>query len=138
MEFLSTRNQSGPTFDLLNARYQGDDNYFDHGQYREGWSYLGRTIGTPFIMPQSDVQTAAKGAVFFPNNRVAMGYVGVSGQAGKALDWSFRLSFSRNYGTFSNPYPTPYGQLSALAGVQWSMPQLANTQLTASLAMDQG
>lgn len=138
VEFLSTVNQSGPTFDLPDSQYQGNDNYFVHGQYREGWSYLGRTIGTPFIMPQSDVQTAAKGNLFFPNNRVSMGYLGASGQAGKALDWTLRFSYSRNYGTFSNPYPTPYGQLSALASVLWSMPQLTNTQLTASLALDQG
>ena len=138
VEFLSTLNQSGPTFDVPGSAYQGDDNYFDHGQYRQGWSYLGRTIGTPFIMPQSDVETTAKGAVFFPNNRVVMGYLGASGQAGKALDWTFRLSFSRNYGTFSDPYPVAYGQLSALANVQWLMPRLTNSQLTASLAMDQG
>ena len=138
VEYLSTLNQSGPTFDVPGSQYQGNDNYFNHGQYREGWSYLGRTIGTPFIMPQRDVQSAAKGNVFFPNNRVAMGYLGANGQAGKALAWSFRLSYSQNYGTFSNPYPVPYGQLSALASVQWLMPQLVNTQLTASLAMDQG
>ncbi|MFD2937537.1 hypothetical protein [Spirosoma flavum] len=89
-------------------------------------------------MPQSDAQTAAKGNVFFPNNRVAMGYVGAGGQDGKALDWTFRLSYSRNYGTFSNPYPIPYGQLSALASVQWVLLRFANTQLTASVAMDQG
>ena len=89
-------------------------------------------------MPQNDLQPAAKGNVFFPNNRVAMRYLGASGQAGEALQWSFRLSFSRNYGTFSNPYPIPYGQLSALASVQWLLPQFANTQLTASLATDQG
>ena len=138
VEFLSTMNQSGPTFDVPGSQYQGADNYFDHGQYREGWSYLGRTIGTPFIMPQSDVQTAAKGNVFFPNNRVTMGYLGASGRAGNALDWTLRVSFSRNYGIFSNPYPNPYGQLSTLASVQWLLPRLANTQLTASVAMDQG
>lgn len=138
VEFLSTMNQSGPTFDLANSSYQGNDNYFDHGQYREGWSYLGRTIGTPFIMPQSDVKAAAKGSLFFPDNRVSTGYLGASGQVGKDLNWTFRLSYSRNYGTFSTPYPSPFGQLSALASVQWLLPRLTKTQLTASLAMDQG
>ncbi len=138
VEFLSTMDQSGPTFDLPNSHYQGDDNYFNHGQYREGWSYQGRTIGTPFIMPQSNVQTSAKGTVFFPNNRVQMGYLGAGGQVGSALSWTFRLSCSRNYGTYSNPYPVPYNQLSALASVQFVLPQLVKTQLTASLALDQG
>lgn len=138
IEFLSTMNQSGPTFDLLNSTYQGNDNYFNHGQYREGWSYLGRTIGTPFIMPQRDVQPAAKGALFFPNNRVQMAYLGANGQVGNALNWTFRFAYSRNYGTFSTSYSVPYNQLSALASVQWLLPRLTNTQLTASLAIDQG
>ena len=138
VEFLSTMDQSGPTFDLPNSSYQGDDNYFNHGQYIQGWSYLGRTIGTPFIMPQSDVQPTAKGNVFFPDNRVQMGYLGASGQAGKTLNWIIRLSYSRNYGTYSNPYLVAYGQFSALASVQWRLPRLVKTQLTASLAIDQG
>ena len=138
VEFLSTMDQSGPTFVQPNSRYQGNDDYFNHDQYREGWSYLGRTIGTPFIMPQGDVQPAAKGNVFFPNNRVRMGYVGASGQAGAALDWTFRLSYSRNYGLFSNPYPVSYRQVSALASVQVRLPRLPGAQLTASLAVDQG
>ena len=138
VEFLSTINQSGPSFDLPDSPYQGSDNYFDHGQYREGWSYLGRTIGTPFIIPQGDVQTAAKGAVFFPNNRVNMGYLGANGQAGKDLNWTVRLAYSRNYGTFSTPYPVAYGQLSTMASAQWLLPGLANTRLTASVAVDQG
>lgn len=139
VEFLSTMDQSGPTFDLpYTANYQGNDNYFNHGQYIEGWSYLGHTIGTPFLMPQNEVQSAAKGPQFFPNNRVQMGYVGANGQLNNALNWTFRLSYSRNYGTFTVPYPVPYGQLSTLISVHWQLPRLAGTQVTASVAMDQG
>ena len=139
VEYLNTMDQSGPTFDLPgNSSYQGNDNYFNHGQYIEGWTYQGRTIGTPFLMPQNEVRPAARGPQFFSNNRIQMAYLGANGQAGELLSWTFRLSYSRNYGTFSVPYPTPYGQLSALIGVQWRLPQLAGTQLTASLAVDQG
>ena len=139
VEYLSTMDQSGPTFDLPNnSKYQGNDNYFNHGQYIEGWTYLGRTIGTPFLMPQNEVRPNARGPQFFPNNRVQMVYLGANGQVGNLLSWTFRLSYSQNYGTFSVPYPMSYGQLSALAGVQWQLPQMAGTQLTASLAMDQG
>ena len=137
VEYLSTMDQSGASFDLSSA-YQGEDNYFNHSQYREGWSYRGRTIGTPFIMPQADVQPGARGGQFFPNNRLKMGYLGASGQLGTGLDWFLRLSYSQNYGAYSSPYPTSFGQLSALINLQWQLPTLANTRLTASVAIDQG
>ncbi|MFD2937362.1 capsule assembly Wzi family protein [Spirosoma flavum] len=137
VEYLSTMDQSGATFDLTSS-YQGEDNYFNHGQYREGWSYLNNTIGTPFIMPQGAVQTAAKGAAFFPNNRLKMVYLGASGQVGRGLAWTVRFSYSLNYGTYSNPYPVAYDQFSALANVQLLLPKLASTRLTASLAIDKG
>lgn len=139
VEYLNTLNQSGPTFDLPGqSTYQGNDNYFNHGQYIEGWTYQGRTIGTPFLMPPNELRSAARGPQFFANNRVQMVYLGTNGQAGDLLSWAFRLSYSRNYGTFTVPYPTPYGQVSALANVRYRLPRLAGTQLTASLAVDQG
>ena len=138
VEYLSTMDQSGPTFIIPNSNYQGADNYFNHSQYLEGWSYLGRTIGTPFIMPQSDVQSVAKGGRFFSNNRIKMAYLGANGQLGKNLNWTFRASYSLNYGTFTDPYPVSYGQLSALASFQLMLPYVARTVLTASAAVDQG
>ncbi|QJD77305.1 capsule assembly Wzi family protein [Spirosoma rhododendri] len=137
VEYLTTTNQSGSTFDY-NAKYQGADNYFDHGQYIQGWSYMGRTIGTPFIMPQNEVVPTARTSQFFPNNRVQMGYVGAAGQLGSGVDWTVRLSYSRNYGTFSEPYLPSLDQFSALVSAQWHLPRMAGTQLTASLAADQG
>ncbi|PRY30406.1 capsule assembly protein Wzi [Spirosoma oryzae] len=137
VEYLTTMNQSGPTFDYT-AAYQGDDNYFNHGQYREGWSYLGNTIGTPFIGPQRELQPSAQGAQFFPNNRLKMLYLGASGQFGRAIDWTLRLSFSQNYGTYSSPYATPYGQLSYLSSVRWTLPRLPKIQAITSIAVDRG
>ena len=137
VEYLSTMDQSGAFFDLSSA-YQGEDNYFNHGQYQQGWSYLGRTIGTPFIMPQGELQPEARGGSFFPNNRLKMAYLGASGQAGKGLAWTFRLSYSRNYGTYSSPYAAPKGQLSGLLNLHWQLPNIPHTRLRASLAMDQG
>lgn len=137
VEYLTTTNQSGSTFDY-NAQYQGADNYFNHGQYIEGWSYLGRTIGTPFIMPGNEVRPTARRSQYFPNNRIDMGYVAAMGQFGATLDWTVRLSYSRNYGTFGESYPTPLNQFSALVSAQWQLPRLVGTQLTASLATDQG
>ncbi|MFD1145281.1 capsule assembly Wzi family protein [Larkinella insperata] len=138
VEVLSTLNQSGPTFDLVGARFQGNDNYYNHGQYREGWSYLGRSLGTPFVAPGGELVPRAQSGAFFPNNRVRMGYVGVSGRLFRSINWTSRLAYSRNYGTFSTPYAVPPGQFSGLIAAQAPIGNWPGVQLHVSLAVDQG
>lgn len=136
LEHLRTTNQSGPTFDVPNSRYQGADNYFNHGQYREGWSYLGRSIGTPFVAPAGELRPDARIPLFFPNNRVRAWYVGATGWLLNRLTWTTRLAYSQNYGTFLRPYPSPLGQFSALLTAQ--APLRSSLTLTGSLALDRG
>ncbi|MGA0555177.1 capsule assembly Wzi family protein [Larkinella sp. VNQ87] len=139
LEWLSTTNQSGPVFDQT-AQYQGGDNYFNHGQYREGWSYFGRTIGTPFLAPRADYSAAVRayeGGGFFPNNRVNAWYLGLD------ADWyrirlNARISYSRNFGTFNEPYSPRFEQVSTLLSAQWPLPKLSNTVLSARFALDRG
>ena len=138
VEYLSTLNQSGATFDVLGSRYQGTDNYFNHGQYREGWSYLGRSLGTPFIMPGRDLGPDAQGAAYFPTNRVRAWYVGAAGLLLNRLTWTTRLAYSQHYGTFSQPYTSRLDQVSALLSVQVPLRRYSGTQLTGSVALDQG
>ena len=140
LEWLSTTNQSGPTFDPT-ARYQGGDNYFNHSQYIQGWSYRGHTIGTPFIAPRADFTATVNdftGGGYFPNNRVTAGYIGVTGTFRQLATLTARLSYSHNAGTYNQPYPQPFGQLSALLSAQWVLGRQAGTVLTTSLALDRG
>ncbi|GAB3047061.1 capsule assembly Wzi family protein [Spirosoma pulveris] len=137
-EYLTTLDQTGPTFDLPNSRYQGADNYYNHGQYREGWSYLGRSLGTPFIAPGVDLQLPTQGGVYFPNNRVQSWYLGAAGLLNNRLVWTIRFAFSRNFGTFSYPYSSPLNQFSGLVTTQLPLRCWAGTQLITSLALDQG
>ncbi|RAJ92559.1 capsule assembly protein Wzi [Larkinella arboricola] len=139
VEWLTTTNQSGPVFDQT-AQFQGSDNYFNHGQYREGWSYFGRTIGTPFIAPRADYTPRVReyvGGGFFPNNRIHVWYLGMEAAASQ-VQFSARASFSRNYGSFNEPYAPPFEQFSALLSAQCSLPRLTNTALSMSIAYDQG
>ncbi|GAB3044110.1 hypothetical protein GCM10027185_54820 [Spirosoma pulveris] len=112
LEFLTTKDQTAPTFIIPGSHFQGGDNYYNHSQYTEGWSYLGRTIGTPFIAPGQDYDQkfALPIQQFFPNNRVNMWYVGIQASYRKATI-VVRTSYSKNYGTFRDPpvntvYPT--------------------------------
>lgn len=138
VEYVTTLDQTGPTFDLPNSRYQGGDNYYNHGQYREGWSYLGRSLGTPFVAPGSDLRPGSQGAWYFPNNRVQALYIGVTGLLLNRITWTTRLSYSRNQGTFSQPYASPLGQFSSLLTTQLPLQRWHGTQLTTSVALDQG
>ena len=141
LEWLSTTDQSGPTFDPL-ARYQGADNYFNHSQYREGWSYQGRTIGTPFIMPRTDlipdIQNTFAGNGFYPNNRVVAWYLGTMSFFQKGPAITTRVSYSRNFGSYKQPYPQVFRQLSALVSAQWVLHNQSGLHLTTTLALDRG
>lgn len=141
LEWLSTTDQSGPTFDPT-ARWQGNDNYFDNSQYIQGWSYRGRTIGTPFIMPRSDLAPAvgndfgANG--FFPNNRVVAWYLGTISTFRRGPTLTTRLSYSRNFGSYKQPYAEVIHQLSTLLTAQWPFNKWAGTWLTTTIALDRG
>ena len=140
VEWLSTTNQSGPIFDQR-ARYQGRDNYFNHSQYREGWSYRGRTVGTPFIAPRSNFAptvNAFTGGGFFPNNRVVAWYVGAGGTFRGGPTLTLRASYSRNFGTYNQPYPQPFQQFSSLVSAQWRLSAWPGASLTTSVALDRG
>lgn len=141
LEWLSTTNQSGPTFDP-SARYQGADNYFNHSQYIQGWSYHGRTLGTPFIMPRPDLAPAIGngfgGNGYYPNNRVVAWYLGAIGAFRHGPTLTTRVSYSRNFGSYKQPYPQVFHQLSTSLVAQWLFPKWPGTQLITSLALDRG
>jgi hypothetical protein len=141
LEFLTTMDQSGPTFDPT-ARWQGADNYFNNSQYIEGWSYRGRTIGTPLIVPRTDLTPTVNddypGGGFYPNNRLIAWYTGFMGVFRRGPIITGRLSYSRNFGTYKQPYPQPFHQFSTFLSAQWPLGKKSNTLLTTSLALDQG
>ncbi|ADB42206.1 capsule assembly Wzi family protein [Spirosoma linguale] len=141
LEWLSTTNQSGPTFDP-SARYQGADNYFNHSQYIQGWSYRERTLGTPFIMPRPDLDpqigNTYGGNGYYPNNRIVAWYAGATGSFRRGPTLTTRLSYSRNFGSYKQPYPQVFHQLSALVTAQWPLSQWPGTVLTTSMALDRG
>lgn len=140
IEALSTLNQSGPTFYITGSKYQGADNYFNHGQYIEGWSYRSRAIGTPLIPTRNEVQPAiqAQSNLYFPSNRVQGGYLGAQAQWRDQLTLTGRLSFGRYFGTFFQPFTNPVNQFSALLMAERAMKRRRGLSVTASLAFDSG
>ncbi|RIV27250.1 hypothetical protein DYU11_02760 [Fibrisoma montanum] len=140
LEFLTTTNQGGAVFDMA-ARYQGADNYFNHSQYREGWSYNGRTVGTPFIAPRTEFTTEVnrlEGGGFFPNNRVVAWHLGTQAVVFRNVTLTAKASTSRNFGTFNQRYVPPFRQFSSLLSAQIHPPRWSGIVLTTAFALDQG
>ncbi|RYF52749.1 MAG: hypothetical protein EOO39_41795, partial [Cytophagaceae bacterium] len=117
-------------------------NYFNHSQYVQGWSYRGRTIGTPFIMPRSDLTPSIgngyAGNGYYPNNRVVAWYAGATGTFRRGPTLMMRASYSRNFGSYKQPYPDVFHQLSTYLAAQWVVPKFPGTLLTTSFALDRG
>jgi hypothetical protein len=140
LEVLYTANQSGDIFDQR-TRFQGRDNYFNHSQYTNGWSYQGRTIGTPFIAQRATFSAevnAQIGGGLFPNNRLLMYYAGAELLVYGQIRVTARLAWSRNFGTFNQPYEPAYDQFSAGLTGAGRLPRLPNVWLTGSLGLDRG
>ncbi|CCG98625.1 hypothetical protein FAES_0614 [Fibrella aestuarina BUZ 2] len=140
VEWLCTTDQTDDTFDFK-ARFQGADNYFNHAQYRQGWSYRQRTIGSPLMVPVTELgPTAAsyENSGFFPNNRLIAWYGAVQGGFTRGPSFTLRGSFSRGFGTFAKPYPTPTEQVSASLALQWPISRASGLLLTTAAAIDRG
>ncbi|MFC5408562.1 capsule assembly Wzi family protein [Larkinella bovis] len=135
-ELLYTKSQGGGVFEDLD-KLRGRDNYFNHSQYRNGWSYFGQTIGTPFITPMIETRPNLPRYGFSNNNRVRVYHAGVQGAFARSAVFALKVSYSQNYGTYDMPFPTTTEQLSSY--LQLGIPLNQNGLLvTVSAASDQG
>lgn len=97
-EYLHTTFQSGP-YHIIPLKMIGNDNYFNNGIYRNGWTYKSMTIGTPLITsPVYNEEEEIK----IMNNRVLALHLGLGGQV-KSIGYKTYFTLSKNFGTFSNP-----------------------------------
>lgn len=88
----------------------GNDNDFNNGEYQSGWTYYGRTIGTPFITPAAPNAEGITLGVY--NNRVIAHYLGIKGYFIEKIPYKFRFSYSLNYGTYGQPLDGTHKQFS--------------------------
>lgn len=140
LEYLSTWSQGGAAFGD-DPRQRGRDNYFNHQQYRDGWSYEGRTLGTPFIAPTGELANAATNPVgggFTSNNRVRVFHLGLDGNFGLSSRFEGRVSYSRNAGTYDVPFTPERTQFSSYLRCTTDLDFMAGTELSGALAWDRG
>ena len=133
-EYVNTTDQSGPYHDKDGIIYGGADNYYMNSIFRTGWSYFGRTIGTPFITPT--VHTGG-GDWRMVNNRVQVHHVAAEGRIA-GCDWRTMVSVSRAYGTYREPLASPQTCTSALLEVSRVMPRWWGLEIGCSIGADFG
>ena len=133
-EYLNTTDGSGPYHDKDGLIYGGADSYFNNGVYQTGWTYYSRTIGTPFI---TSPVLNKNGEKYILNNRVQVHHFGIEGDI---VGYQYRLlsSFSKNYGTYDNPYPEMIQNTSLMLEVKKRFPKLINVELGCYVAADFG
>lgn len=85
--FRMTR--QGARSDLNEPR--GTNNAYNHSIYRSGWTYRGRTIGTPLL-------TAGRSVPGIVNNIVVAHHLGLAGTIRPRLRYQALVTYSRNYG----------------------------------------
>ncbi len=147
VEYLNTTNQGGSEFIISDPRRRGRVNYFNNSQFRDGWSYGGLTIGTPFIPPALGPHGELPyGSDFTNDNRVRVWHIGITGTllsptrrwlAGPALFQS-KLSYSYNLGTYTNPFQPLINQFSGIVTVLVPLTALGGLQINTSLGVDRG
>lgn len=114
IEFLSTKNQGGSIFDT-NTKVFGRDNYYNHYVYKQGWSYRGRSLGTP-VIPTQDLQRTdlpRNDSLLTVDNRLWVVHLGAIGKF-RDIDFLAKGTFSRNFGTYDYVFNPPRNQFSLL------------------------
>jgi hypothetical protein len=108
-EVLQTTNQGMYRAGILRllgiqGRHYGRNQnfYFNHGQYTDGWSYNGFTIGSPFLIPNPEIRSEKRDdgqtQLFSNNNNIKAAYIGIHNKL-NSIDLETRISFSRNFGS---------------------------------------
>lgn len=77
----------------------GCDDYFNNGGYRSGWTYFGRPMGLPLMIPYAPGKDGI--TLGFASNRVRAHHFGIKGVAGP-VPYSFKATYSSNWGRYSD------------------------------------
>ncbi len=100
VELFYTKSQGGETWSV--PRPSGPEDYYNHYQYLQGWSYKGTGIGNPFIVPRTYTREGlpSNPLQYFISNRVAVFHFGYEGSIDN-WDFILKTSYSLNYGTYA-------------------------------------
>lgn len=113
LEYFNSASQGGALGSTENSpELRGRDNYFNNSVYREGWTYLRNSLGTPFMTLDSETDINKGESIYFDNNRVEAYYLGFKYQSENA-SLSFRGSIMHAFGNYGGIFPAVKKQYAA-------------------------
>ena len=137
-EYLNTYSQGGSLGgDQTNSRLRGQDLYFNHGQYVDGWYYLRNGIGTPFIsnVVNKDIPQSR---LLFNNDRLQAIYLGITGKMNDYTTFDFRISHTQSLGSYLNTFTIPFEMISSKLIVRKQISRFENVNILAGISFDSG
>ena len=144
VEMIYTMNQSryvSGFYKLIGLpieRWEGDDSYFNHGQYTDGFVYKGNTISTPFILPRKDYKSKLPtdyDQLTLLSNLVAF-HVGMKGVlTPRHIQYQLKMSYANHY---IKDLKTPSRQFSLGIKTLTPIRLFGGSQLVSDLGFDYG
>ena len=95
-EYTHTKHMSGT------GQFSGYDNYFNNRIYQSGWTYFGRTIGSPLLPPKESINGLIEG-IKSGYNRISSFNIGLKGYINPTLSYKTNLSYTTYPGWFNAP-----------------------------------
>ncbi len=136
LEYFYTRDQ---TRYVPGSRFSSDDSYFNHAQYREGWSYMERALGNPLLPTVREAKNGfPDGDGFFPTNRTVSYYVGLEGLIAQKVKVMAKVSQGRYFRPGDREYDPPVRQFSSMLAFDAPLLRWGNTRIKAQIAYDKG
>ncbi|MCG8311148.1 MAG: hypothetical protein MI975_27420 [Cytophagales bacterium] len=98
--------------------YGGRDDYNNNGTYYNGWTYHKQSFGMPLYHSKHQTSIfapswATNNYVIFKNTRIKALHVGFQGEVIRGLEYLFKLTLTKNYGSYSEQYVRRYSWTEA-------------------------
>ncbi|WP_234736938.1 capsule assembly Wzi family protein [Tellurirhabdus bombi] len=132
-EYLTTMNR----LNSVPGKYEGDE-YFNHGQYIDGWARGQRVIGTPFISRWNDTRQDLYGSRqdrMISNNTIKVYHAALMGEFSSGISLDMRLSVSENFGYFRGG---KRDQFSGVIRTGIPIAFLGGSEVQAAVSLDKG
>ncbi len=138
-EHIRTKDQTGPIYhdhtESVPDQISGRDSYYNHLQLQGGWQHWGQAIGNPLF---KSFLYDEIGRLYFKNNRFIANHFAISGSPANGIDYRILYTYSRNWGTYDEPYSMVLPGHSFLAEVKLSPNKWKGWSASVAFALDRG
>lgn len=135
-EYLTSRDQSGPILqnpsgDMI-GQAGGKDWYYTHSYY-QSWQHWGMGICNPHTLSPLYNEQAN---LTMPYQRIRSHHIGFNGKPNNTLSYRILSSWTKHWGSFADPLPTPLTQFSIMGEMHYTPKRWTSWEFTGTLAYD--